>query len=82
MRNLTRGLSFTARCGAGPPGGRQVLCSGEVSRLAAEGDLLTITATARLDREDLPQHRARIVVLDHDNRVRAVIERMPFDVEG
>lgn len=82
VHNVTRGLSFTVRCAAGSPGGNEVVCGGDVTRFASAGDLLTITAAAWLDREDLPHHRARIVLLDHDNRVRAVIERTPFDSEG
>jgi aspartate 1-decarboxylase len=79
VRNLTRGLTFTARCAAGSPGGHEVVCGGAVARFASDGDLLTITAAAWLDREDLPHHVARVVLLDGDNGVRTVIERIPFD---
>ncbi len=80
VHNLTRGVRFPARCAAGPPGGRQVVCCGEVARLATEGDLLTITASAWLDREDVPGHSARVAALDGDNRVRTVLEHTPFDL--
>jgi len=81
VTNLTRGSSFSARCVAGPAGDREVVCGGDVARFAADGDLLSISASTWLDREDLPRHRARIVELDDGNRVRAVVERTPFDVD-
>lgn len=81
VSNPTRGLRFEAACAAGPPGGGAVVCSGEAASHTGVGDLLTIVASAWLDREDLPYHVARVVVLDGDNRVRAVVERTPFDVD-
>jgi aspartate 1-decarboxylase len=80
VHNLTRAVRFPARCAAGPPGRRQIVCSGELARLAAEGDLLTITASAWLDREDVPNHSARVAWLDDDNRIRAALEGTPFDL--
>jgi aspartate 1-decarboxylase len=80
VHNLTRAVRFPARCAAGPPGSRQIVCSGELARLAAEGDLLTITASAWLDREDVPNHSARLALIDDDNRVRAVLDGTPFDL--
>lgn len=80
VANLTRGLRFLARCAAALPGSRQVVCGGDLGRLASEGDVLTITATAWLDREDVPHHCALVALLDGDNRVRVVLERTPFDV--
>ena len=79
--NLTRGVAFTARCAAGPPGGGAVVCSGAAAAHAAVGDRLTIEAFARLDREDLPHHVARVVTVDDDNGVRTVGRRTPFEVE-
>jgi len=80
VANLTRGLRFFARCAAALPGSHEVVCSGDLARFASDGDLLTITATAWLDREDVPHHRALVALLDGDNRVRAVLERTPFDL--
>jgi aspartate 1-decarboxylase len=80
VMNLTRGSSIAARCAAGPAGSHEVVCAGDLARFASEGDLLSITAAAWLDREGLPYHLARIVMLDDANRVSAVLERTPFDL--
>jgi aspartate 1-decarboxylase len=80
VHNLTSAARFPARCAAGPPGSRQVVCGGELARHAAAGDLLTITATTWLDREDVPDHSARVALVDDDNRLRAVLEGTPFDL--
>jgi aspartate 1-decarboxylase len=77
-----RGVSFEAVCAAGPPGDGAIVCSGDAARRAAVGDVVTIAAYARLEREDLPHHVARVVELDERNRVRAVVARTPFDVAG
>jgi aspartate 1-decarboxylase len=82
VTNTSRALRFETVCAAAPPGGGAVVCSGAAAGCAAVGDQLVIAAYAELDREDLPYHVARVVELGEDNRVRAVVARTPFDIQG
>ncbi len=78
--NVTRGTRFTTYCISGSPGGGEIGVNGAAAHLAETGDLVIVCAYCQLDREDVPVHRARVVLLDGDNRVREVIVRTPFDL--
>jgi len=39
-----------------------------------------IAAYCQLDREDVPRHRARVVLVDDGNRLTEVREQTPFDL--
>jgi aspartate 1-decarboxylase len=38
-----------------------------------------VAAYCQLDREDIPHHRARVVLLDEANRVAEIRDQTPFD---
>lgn len=78
--NLTRGSRFTTYCIPGVPGSGEVGVNGAAAHLAEVGDLVIVAAYCQLDREDIPHHRARIVLVDGANRVGEVREQTPFDV--
>jgi aspartate 1-decarboxylase len=78
--NVTRGTRFTTYCIPGSPGGGEIGVNGAAAHLAEPGDLVIVCAYCHLDREDVPVHRARVVLLDGDNRVREVLVRTPFDL--
>jgi len=80
--NLTRGTRFTTYCLAAPPGGGEVGVNGAAARLAQAGDLVIVAAYCHLDREDVPHHRARVVLVDDANRATEVREQTPFDDAG
>ncbi len=79
--NITTGTRFTTYCISGERGGGEVGINGAAAHLARPGDLVIIAAYCQLDREDLPHHRARVVLIGEDNRVAEVREQTPFDEE-
>ncbi len=78
--NLTSGTRFATYCIAGEAGGGEVGVNGAAAHLAAVGDLVIIAAYCDLDREDIPHHRARVVLVDGRNRVAEVRVQSPFDL--
>ena len=80
--NLTRGTRFTTYCIAGTPGGGEIGVNGAAAHLAKSGDLVIVAAYCQLDREDVPHHRARVILVDDANRVTEVRDQTPFDRVG
>ncbi len=78
--NLTRGTRFTTYCIAGAAGSGEIGINGAAAHKAAVGDLVIGAAYCELYREDLPHHRARVVLLDGGNRVAEVRVQSPFDL--
>jgi aspartate 1-decarboxylase len=78
--NITRGTRFTTYCIPGSPGGGEVAVNGAAAHLAEVGDLVIVAAYCQLDREDIPHHRARTVLVDEKNRVTEVRDQTPFDL--
>lgn len=79
--NITSGTRFTTYCIPGERGGGEVGINGAAAHLACPGDLVIVAAYCQLDREDLPHHRARVVLIGEDNRVAEVREQTPFEEE-
>ncbi|MEP0775960.1 MAG: aspartate 1-decarboxylase [Acidobacteriota bacterium] len=79
--NITTGTRFTTYCIPGERGGGEVGINGAAAHLARPGDLVIVAAYCQLDREDLPHHRARVVLIGEDNRVAEVREQTPFGEE-
>lgn len=77
--NVTTGTRFSTYCIPGAPGSGTVEVNGAAAHLVAEGDLVIVAAYCWLDREDIPDHRARVVLVDEGNRVTEVREQTPFD---
>ncbi len=80
--NVTRGSRFSTYAIPGRPGGGEIALNGAAAHLGKIGDLLIIAAYALLDREDVPHHRARVVLVDDANRQVEVREETPFDTPG
>jgi aspartate 1-decarboxylase len=78
--NITRGTRFTTSCLPGLPGSGEVAVNGAAARLAEAGDFVIVAGYCHLDREDIPQHRARTVLVDENNRITEVREQTPFDL--
>ncbi len=77
--NISRGTRFTTYCIPAPSGSGEVAINGAAAHLAHVGDLVIIASYCQLDREDIPHHRARVVLVDETNRVTEVREQTPFD---
>jgi aspartate 1-decarboxylase len=78
--NITRGTRFTTYCIPGPAGGGEIGVNGAAAHLAAVDDFVIVAAYCQLDREDIPHHRARIVLVNDRNRVAEIREQTPFDL--
>ena len=78
--NITRGTRFTTYCIPGAPGGGEIGVNGAAAHLAEIGDLVIVAAYCQLDREDIPHHKARVLLVDDANRVAEVREQTPFDL--
>lgn len=80
--NITRGTRFTTYCLAGRPGEGEIGVNGAAAHMVEVGDLVIVCAYCQLDREDIPEHRARVVLIGEGNRIAEVREQTPFDVPG
>lgn len=80
--NITRGTRFSTYCIPGKPGSGEIGINGAAAHLAHVGDLVIICAYCFLDREELPHHRARVVLVEEGNRVGQVLLKTPFDEPG
>ena len=80
--NITRGTRFTTYCIPGTPGEGEIGINGAAAHLAEVGDLVIVCSYCSLDREDIPHHQARLVLLDDRNRVTEVRVQSPFDLPG
>lgn len=77
--NITRGTRFTTYCLAGRRGSGEIGVNGAAAHLASVGDLVIVASYCTLDREEVPGHRARVVLVDERNRIEKVIVQTPFD---
>jgi aspartate 1-decarboxylase len=77
--NITRGTRFSTYCIPGKPGSGEVGINGAAAHLAHVGDLVIVCAYCLLDREEIPEHRARVVLVAEGNRVGEVRLVSPFD---
>lgn len=80
LHNLSRGTRVPTHCIAGRSGSGEVAVHG--SDAFAVGDVVTVCAHCLLRREDVPHHRARVVLVDARNRVTEIREATPFDLPG
>jgi aspartate 1-decarboxylase len=78
--NLTTGTRFSTYCIVGPAGSGEIGINGAAAHLANEGDLVIIAAYCWLGREDIPQHAARVVLVDAANHPVEVRMQSPFDL--
>ncbi|HPC84400.1 MAG TPA: aspartate 1-decarboxylase [Thermoanaerobaculaceae bacterium] len=77
--NVTTGTRFSTYCIPGQPGSGTIEVNGAAAHLVAEDDLVIVAAYCWLDREDIPDHRARVVLVDEANHVTEIREQTPFD---
>jgi aspartate 1-decarboxylase len=78
--NITTGARFTTYCLPGPRGSGEIGVNGAAAHRATVGDLVIVAAYCQLDREEIPGHHARVVLVDADNRAVEVRESSPFDL--
>ena len=78
--NITTGARFTTYCLAGARGSGEIGVNGAAAHHAKPGDLVIVAAYCQLDREDIPGHKARVVLVDRLNRITELREQTPFDL--
>jgi len=78
--NVTTGARFTTYCIAGARGSGEIGVNGAAAHHASVGDIVIVAAYCQLDREDIPGHRARVVLVDGDNHATEVRGQSPFDL--
>ena len=64
------------------PGAKRsgIICiNGAAAHLASAGDMVIIAAYCDLEVSEVGDHRARVVLVDEDNRVIEIREQTPFD---
>jgi aspartate 1-decarboxylase len=77
--NITRGTRFATYCLPGPAGSGEVGINGAAAHLVSAGDLVIIAAYCELEVTEIGDHRARVVLVDTNNRVTEIREQTPFD---
>ncbi len=80
--DVTRGSRLTTYALRGERGSGEVQINGAAAHLVQPGDVVIIAAYAWLDRTEVAGHRARVVLVDHDNRVTEVRTSGPGDDAG
>ncbi len=75
--DVTNGARLATYALRGRPGSGEVQINGAAAHLVRPGDVVIIAAYAQLDRTEVPGHRARIVLVDGDNRITEVREAGP-----
>ncbi|MCG6964421.1 MAG: aspartate 1-decarboxylase [Acidobacteria bacterium] len=67
--DLTNGSRLTTYVLRGQAGSGEIQINGAAAHLVNPGDMVIIVAYAQLDRTEVASHRARIVLVDSDNRI-------------
>ena len=75
--DVTNGARLTTYALRGEPGSGEVRINGAAAHLVHPGDTVILAAYAQIDRTELATHRARIVLVDKDNRIVEVREDGP-----
>ena len=75
--DVTNGARLTTYALRGPEGSGEVRINGAAAHLVHPGDTVILAAYAQVDRSELATHRARIVLVDTDNRIVEIREDGP-----
>lgn len=80
--DVTNGARVNTYAMRGRAGSGEVQINGAAAHHIRPGDVVIIAAYAHLDRSELAGHRARVVLVDGDNRPVEVREMGPADSAG
>ena len=80
--DITNGNRVTTYAMRGRRGSGEVQINGAAARLVAAGDVVIIAAYAHIDRTELADFRARVVLVDGANKVVEVREMGLADAAG
>lgn len=77
--DITNGARLTTYALRGPRGAGTIQINGAAAHLVHPGDLVIVCAWAQVDRREVADHRARVVLVDGANRIVEVREASPSD---
>ncbi len=77
--DITNGARLSTYALRGRRGSGEIKINGAAARLVNPGDLVILAIFAQLDRSEVAGHRARIVLVDENNRITGVREASPGD---
>jgi len=77
--DITNGARLTTYALRGRRGTGEIQINGAAAHLVRPGDLVILAAYAQLDRSEVADHVARVVLVDPSNRVTEVREMGPGD---
>jgi aspartate 1-decarboxylase len=68
--NITNGSRLTTYAILGEAGSGTICINGAAAHLVNQGDLVIIASYADYDESEVAEHRPRILLVDHENRVQ------------
>ncbi len=77
--DITNGARLTTYALRGPRGSGEVQINGAAAHLVHPGDLVILCAWEQVDRSEVADHSARIVLVDAANRIVEVRQAGPAD---
>lgn len=77
--DITNGARLSTYALRGRAGSGEIKINGAAARLVNPGDLVILAVFAQLDRAEVATHRARIVLVDENNRITGIREAAPGD---
>lgn len=80
--NISNGERFDTYVIKGKGGTGTVCVNGAAARKACKGDLIIIVTYALYSEDELKTHRARLILLDENNQIKAVKESSIDDLHG
>jgi len=72
--NINNGARFETYAIAGKPGSRQIALNGAAARLGEVGDLIIVVTYCYLSEEEIPGHKARILIMGEGNEIVESLE--------
>lgn len=74
VANITNGTRHETYVVSGPRGSGAIEVLGAAAHLVNQGDKVIIMAYADIDRDHVPEHKPKIVLVDDQNNIRTVKE--------
>lgn len=77
--DITNGARLTTYALRGRPGSGEIRINGAAAHLVRPGDLVILAAYAQLDRSEVADHRAAVVLVDGSNQITDIRHLSPGD---
>ncbi|HHE64484.1 MAG TPA: aspartate 1-decarboxylase [Bacteroidetes bacterium] len=72
--NINNGARFETYAIRGKRGSGIIALNGAAARLGAVGDLIIIVTYCYLSEEEIPQHKAKVLIMGEGNRIKEILE--------